>query len=734
LNPTRLLWFGFLAVWASGQAWTGAVSPPAVSLTTGALALLYAASLSAVPDAPGASRELRAFLGIGTAIVALQLLPIPWLFPRATAWRAAHEVGPAWPGTADLFLTLRVVAQALGYVLAGLLVLRLRRGGLGSGEILQGLAAVLVLQAAFALVRFFAGIEQVPFYEGKTGSGAASGSLVSRNQFAGLMAMGLVATAALAYSRFAWKKRIAAGVGWSLAAALFATALVLSRSRGGAVAAAAGLVLLPLLHRGGTSAAAAGVVGAIAAAGVALGDPAILLERFEGLDPFALAEDSRWAIWTSTARAAMDQPLLGFGLGTHPHAYHPYQPVDLVGQIHHAHNEYVNFLFEGGFALLLLLAGGFAVWLRRSLAGAGRHAGPERFLPVAGVAAACAEAVHAFVDMDLRVTSVGLLFAALAGLGASLGRSTAPPSRRGGWILAAVSLAAAAALFLPFDAEAAGVSPFHALATFARGEAARRAGDLETADRRFATASDLWPANARLQGAAGLWFWERNDRERAAACFRRQFAQRPSDVETVLALVWRPGMEVEPLLPPGRPAAWGVYAGFLATRGRWKEAKDVFERSVPASEENAAVFDRFADRLGAASQWGLEAVVRDRRLSVKSDPGAHAAAAAAWRKLGAYGPAIDRIGKARLVDPSNAAWASMEGDLRRESGDREGALRSYMDAVALAPLDLAPVRRRALLYEELKLREQAAEDWRRVLRSLPGDAEAKAGLERVAGR
>jgi len=731
-SPVGRIWAAFLAVWALGQAAYGAVAPWAVAATTAALAVLLALSLRAVPDAPGMSRPLAGFLAAGGAIAALQFLPLDFLFPRTAAWRAAHEAG-AGPGTADAFLTLRALVQATGYVLAALLVLRLRRGGLSSSAVLKGLCAVLVLQAAWALVRLLAGIEAVPLYDGPLSAGVASGTIVSRNQFAGLMAMGVVAAAALSYSRLAWGRRIGSGITWALAAALLALALVLSRSRGGAVAAAAGLLLLPLLHRGGASAAAAGAVAALGALGVALADPAVLLERFGALDPFEIAEDSRWAIWTSTARAATDQPLLGFGLGTHPHAYHPYQPLDLAGQIHHAHNEYVNFLFEGGAAFLLLLLGGLALWLRRSLEGLRRHPGPERFLPAAALAAAGAEAVHAVVDMDLRLTSAGLLLGALLGLGASLAPPAAGPSRRGALALAAAGLLSAALLvLLPLEGSIR-LSPYHAGLSWERAELARRSGDLALADRRFETAADLWPAHAVRQGAVGLWFWERGDRARAAKFFRRQFEQRPSDVEGVLALLAPPGAEAEPLLP-ARPAAWGAYAGSLAGRGRWKEAMDAFARGVPAEPANAPVYDRFADRLGAAAQWGLEAVTRDRRLALRSDPAAHAAAADAWARLGATGTALERLAKARLTDPANPAWAAREAELRRAAGDLEGALRAAMDAAALAPLDMAHVRRRALLYEELKLPGPAADDWRRVLRSRPGDREAVLGLARTLDR
>lgn len=744
MDRPHALWYSFLAVWAGTQVYYGAVAPWAVAATTIALGALFGLSLLLLPGGLALSRGTLLFLAGAGLVFALQFLPLPLLVPRTAALQAAHRTTGIFCATADAFLTLRCLAQAGSYALAALLVLKLRREGVSSSTMLQGLCAVLLAQAAYALVQQFAGLTDIPFYGPRVSPDAASGSFVGRNTFAGVMAMGAVASAALASSRFLGRRRIESGVGWALATAFFLVALVLSRSRGGAVAAGVGLLLLPLVHRGRGSLAGAAAVLAAGAVGIALADPTVLVGRFNEIDAQEIREDTRWRIWTSTARAASHQPVLGFGIGTHPHAYHPYQPVDLPGEVHHAHNEYVNFLFEGGAVWLMLLTVGLGVWIARTSAGSRRLQGPDRIFPAAALAAVCAEAAHSVVDFDLRTTAAGLLFAVFIGLGGSVQRSSREPSTLAPALVGAVAAAAGLLLLLlPIDPEslidraqasepgraaalcreALAISPYNHRAAWILARATDEPD-------RYATAADLWPAHAGLQEDVGLRFWERGDRPRAAICLRRLFEQRPGDVEPVLREIWSrevPLADYEALLPAS-PAAWGAYAGFVVAKGKWREGLDAFRRGVPEQASNATVFDAFAARLEAAGQWGMSASILDRRLKVKSDPAAQGRSARAWAKLEAWDRALEAARMARRTDPLNVEWIVLEADLLRSAKELEKALEAYLEAVRLAPLDVSLLQKRAALYVEMKLWSSAADDYRAVLKSRPGEREAALGL------
>jgi tetratricopeptide (TPR) repeat protein len=769
MNPSRpaVLWILFLAVFALTQLVYGAVATWALGATAVLLAGLNVLACVLLPGGLRLSRVALAWLGVVGGVFLLQLLPLGFLFPRATELRGIHGAGALWPATADLHLTVRSLAQLSVYVLAALLVLKLRAEGLGGTEALKGLGAVLVLHALYGIIQKYAGIERAPFHDGQIGGiGSARGTFVNRNTFAGVMAMGFVVAAALAYSRFAWKKKKAdgkrteSGLLWAAAAGLFAFALVLSKSRGGALGALAGLVALPFLFRGKASAGGTFAVVGLAAVGVALADPSVLLERFGELDPFEIDENSRAVIWRTTIAAASKQPLLGFGVGTHRYAYHPDQPADLPSQVDHAHNEYVNFFLEGGVVLVLAMLGGLVAWGVRSWKAMQRLPGPERFMPTAALAAALTQVVHSVVDFDCRVTSAGMLFAALVALAAAPIRPPGEPGRKAWGAAIAAALISSAALLLPIDTpalveealksdparaealatRALGLSPFQSQAAWVLGWTAEKRGDLRLADGRYGVAADLWPAHPGLQRGVGAWFWARwretGDRamhDRAAASLKRLFLQKPREVERFMVGAWAEEValaDYESLLPDSAKAK-GVFAGFLAGRGDWERGLASFERNVPPTEENAAVYDVFAGALNRVSQFGLEALIRDRRLKVKSDPAAHGAAARAWARLEAWDAALERVQVAARTDPGNAEWVSLRGDILRGRGDKDAALEAYVQAIRLAPLDVSQLLKRAALYGEMSLPAEAAQDLRVYLRAKPGDRPATLSLARA---
>jgi Flp pilus assembly protein TadD len=769
VNRATGIWAAFLILWTATQVFYGAASPWATAATAAALGALYLTARWLLPEPLKLSKAALVFLAAVAAVFLLQLLPLPFLFPHAAALRRAHGVGLLWPATADVFLTVRSLALVTAYVLAALLVLKLRQGGLRSGDVLKGVTAVLVLQALYAIVQVAVPFKEIPFY-GARATGAASGTLVNRNNFAGLMAMGLAAAAGLAlrelyYGRprngngFGWNRRIETGLLWGLAGGLFVAAIVLSQSRGGAMAALTAVAAIPFLWRGRAS--TAGILGLFMTGGafVLVAGPEALMERFRSIDPFEIRSDQRMELWETTAAAALRQPLLGFGVGTHPNAYHPFQPPNLQGQVHHAHNEYVNAFFEGGLAWAALLLTGLAAWFWRVWRGLGALQGPDRIAPLAAMAAVLAEAIHSLVDFDLRITSVGMLFAIMVGLGASKLRSGRPIRMES--IPAFLGLATAAAMaLLPLDpapvpeearqagaaqaeallGRAAGLSPYDHRVAWMRARAAQRRGDREETDRRFLLAADLWPAHPDVQREAGLWFWEafedEDDRgylERAARCLARLFLQQPGAVTGVMAEVWDPGRaaeDYEALLPrpePGRAEPAAHLAGFLARKGRWREGMDLFDR---AGARSARAHDVFAEALAAVGQWGLEATVREKRLAIQSDAWAYAAGARAWLRLGEHSRALEMASTAARIEPQSADWHALRAQALRARGDRVAAAEAYTVAIRCAPMEISHRMNRGYVYAELGLHEPASEDFREVLRSRPDDCAAAVGLSR----
>lgn len=720
--PLHALWTAFLVIWSASLLWLGGVTHHGTPATAAALAALYLVSLVVLQEPARLSRGAQVFLGAIGATFLVQLLPGPgFLFPYTAALRAAHGLGPWWPASADAYYTARVLAQASSYALSGLLVLRFRQAGLSTSAILAGLTLVLGAEALDGLVQQFGGLRDIPFYGPRAAPDSASGSLVSRNNFGGLMALAFVIAVARAWSRFAWPprggdkprwiRRVEGGWTWALAAFLFAVALIASKSRGGTLAAFGGLALLPLLHRGRANLAAIAALVAVAAVAVFVANPSGLLERFGTIDPFDLGADQRWTIFTTTAAAALHQPVLGFGWGTHPRAYHPFQPPSLFGQVHHAHSEYVNIFFEAGAVGLAVCLAAMGFWFVRVWRAQRALPGPDRLPVTASLAAASVVLLHSFVDFDLRIPAIGILWGALLGLGAAAVRDG---EARPTWPVALAALLGAAGAWLLPPQGSLGFSPYDHEAAWDKGE--------------IAVAADLWPADPNVQREAGLIAWEKGDKARAAVCFKRLFETAPETVDGVMAEIGRDGFES--LLPP-LPAARAMYAGALAARGLWKEAAEAFERGPV----DAAGCDYFASRLQAAGQWGLEAAVRERRLELRSDAPAHAAAARAWQQLGWLDRALDRATTAARIDPTTAAWPGLRGDLLAEKGERLAAVEAYTLALSLAPADLEWRIRRGFVELADKTYASAAEDFQSVLKSRPQDRRLTLGLaQALAGQ
>jgi tetratricopeptide (TPR) repeat protein/O-antigen ligase len=764
VDRVRVLWFAFLGLWSLTLLYFGAVRPWAIAATCGAMAVLFGLSLVLLKEPLRLSRWGVGFLAAFAGLFVLQLLPLPFLFPYTTRLREAHGVGIWWPGTADTWRTLLFIAQFASYTLAGLFVLKLRQAGLSSKVIVKSVLAVLSLEAAFGLVRLFAGWERPPFFDGPPAyPGCASGTLVNRNSFAGLMGIGFVLAAAVAMARFTWParrgndegrptlaRRIEAGLGWALLVGLFAVTIVLSKSRGGAFAALVGACLIPFFHRGRASLVGGTVLILIAAVGVLAANPAALLERFGALDPFEVGSIDRITLWESTIMGGMNQPIMGFGFGSHPEAYHPFQPLSITGQAEHAHNEYVNVFFEAGLAGVVLVLAALAAWYFHAWRGLRALPGPDRLRFASALAAVSVIVLHSIVDFDLRITSIGLAFGVMIGLGASLSRSPKPRPRFG-WMALVDGLAVAFSLFLlPLDpggsvaegseprlAQTLGLSPFHHGAAWKFARSAEARGDLNQAAARFERAAALHPAKGPLQLEAGLWFWnswatlgQPEGLDRAGKAFARYFEQQPSTVTEVMGDIWtrdRPLAEYEKLLPP-TPAAAGEFAAYLVEKGSWEQAHALFEHRVAQDLESLSAFDRFAGALHEAGQWGLEASVRDRRLEISTDAAGYAASSMAWFRLGFHERALEKIHNAVLIDPVNPGWLRTEAEVLLAMGKEREAFEALSKAVALAPTDATLRLRRAGIAAGQRIYTIAIEDYRTVLEGEPEHRSAELGL------
>src|SRR5688572_1640002 len=135
-----VLWSFFLLLLTGALFWAGGVTVAGLPTIAGGMAVLYIASLVLLREPARLTRAGLVFLLSLGGLFLVQLLPVaPLLFPHTAALRTTHGVGQLWPATADTFYTVRLLAQVATYVLAGLLVLRLRQAGLATSHVVAGL-------------------------------------------------------------------------------------------------------------------------------------------------------------------------------------------------------------------------------------------------------------------------------------------------------------------------------------------------------------------------------------------------------------------------------------------------------------------------------------------------------------------------------------------------------------------------------------------------------------------
>lgn len=442
----------------------GAVAPGAwvalqvASAALGALALHVALRDPDSIPPRGALLAWAAVLAVGL----LQCVPLPEGLRAhlGEAFAAQAAVGAALPelrrGWAPASLDPAATADALLRWLAyGGVALAAATATPRAGQrvvLLRAIALIGAAQAIYGAAEFLSGHQRILGVPKRYFLDEATGTFVNRNHFAGFLALCLPAAAVLALQGAArvpagatWRRRLAAALegpvaarwGFAAAAIAIATGILLSASRGGALALAlggAGALLLGGRRRPRTWIAAALLV-ALPWAFLLARPIRVPGERFVDAagDDASIAQ--RAAVWRATAGIAIAHPWLGTGLGTFEPAFELARPPRVEKRWPHAHSDWLQAWAEGGpwtpLALLALLAillrGTLAPAIRAARAGPGP--GPEDAARAAIGVALVVAAVHGAFDFCARIPAIGTLVAALAGLAASSAIAASP---RGG--------------------------------------------------------------------------------------------------------------------------------------------------------------------------------------------------------------------------------------------------------------------------------------------------------------
>jgi O-antigen ligase len=241
------------------------------------------------------------------------------------------------------------------------------------------------------------------------------GAYVNHNHYAGLMEMLAPIPLVIAFvgGVRGWRKALAV-----VAAAVMASTIFLSGSRGGMAACAAQMSLLTafLLKRRKNWTARFALASFLGIAMVLLawlggGD---LAERMASIHNGARAELSggtRLTIDRDALKMFAQKPLLGWGLGVFPEIYPQFSTLATNLQVGMAHNDYLQLLVEMG-ALGLAAALWFLLMLFRSALTKLKHwpPGTNTAVRLAAMLGIAGILVHSLVDFNLHIPANAALF------------------------------------------------------------------------------------------------------------------------------------------------------------------------------------------------------------------------------------------------------------------------------------------------------------------------------------
>lgn len=293
-----------------------------------------------------------------------------------------------------------------------------------------------VFQAVLSLMQYGGGMGAALYIPNEYGMRAAAGTYLNKDHLAGFLEMVFpVALALLAanvgqqvgggVASAPWRQRLSflgtlkghQTTVFALVGIVVLLALVFTRSRSGIALAMIGLFLVMIAFSrrlGGSN-----VYGTYGTLLVVIMVMTLEIGLTPILDRFSedAMEDMRWQIYASTLKGIMDNFPVGSGAGTYPEIYPHYQPEGLDAFVNHAHNDYLEWVFDGGIvALVLILTGLFIYargWLSVWMKGRWRT---FRYAQVGAGIGLLLLILHSLVDFNLHKPANAIWFAFLLGV------------------------------------------------------------------------------------------------------------------------------------------------------------------------------------------------------------------------------------------------------------------------------------------------------------------------------
>ncbi len=433
----RLLFIALLLIFFFAPLFRAANRPfPLMITELAALWLLFYCVIQR-PGFRSLRMDLRILLGAVLGFPLLYLMPLPF------DWWAAL------PGR-DIYGTTLKLIDSQSYMSVSVMSVKTEQAWLALlppvaiftvvsllevGRVKALVAAFLVIafgEACLGLIQYGDGPLSILRLGNPYNDSSAVGTYINRNHLAGLLemalpvALGMLAAtigrsrSQLSYARNFKEKALGFIDNFSQNAVVHAftcvvilLGLVFTQSRSGVGLAMITILLAMIAYArrlGGTN--VFGLFGTLFAvvlgAGVLTG-LAPVLSRFT-VDPLA---DNRWEIFSFSLRGIGEFFPVGSGPGTFPYVFPRFQ-MNIDGFVNHAHNDYLEWLFEGGLLAALLMFAIIVVFLRQwPRLWITERWSEFRFMKIGAGIGVFAMMLHGMTDFNLHIPANALFFAFL---------------------------------------------------------------------------------------------------------------------------------------------------------------------------------------------------------------------------------------------------------------------------------------------------------------------------------
>lgn len=327
-------------------------------------------------------RPVNIFIWLSLGLMILHLLPIPFSVWSELPGRALYAESLTWLQLQDIptktYISLipdetRIALLSLIPVLAiffSATTLPLDKVKM----LVMVFLGISVFEAALGLIQYSSN-NSIFFFGIAPNFQSAQGTYLNRDHFAALMEMSLPIAIGLTMYTVGQKYRATEenDSSWikmhetlifGALAILILLGGIFSRSRSGVFLIIVAVLLSSIAfarHIGGKhSSSMTTLLGTIAGSVAISIGLAPILSRFVNEDHLA---DGRWEIFSNTIIGIKKFFPFGSGLGTFPDVYRSFQPIEQFNFINHAHNDYLELLFETGLSGVTIIAMFFALYI-----------------------------------------------------------------------------------------------------------------------------------------------------------------------------------------------------------------------------------------------------------------------------------------------------------------------------------------------------------------------------------